>query len=345
QGLARTLEKGVFDGIFIADVIGYYDVYKGNNYHAIQQAAQIPVNDPIQLAVPIALATEHLGIGITASISFEHPYPFARRLATADHLTKGRVGWNIVTSYLESGAKNIGQGGLRAHDNRYEVASEYLEVIYKLLEGSWEEGAVLRDREKRIFTDPSKVHEIGHKGRFFEVPGYALTEPSPQRTPVLYQAGASGPGKQFAAEHAECVFVAAQTRTILKNYVRDVRLRAATVGRDASKFRIYNLMTVIVDETDEKARAKFRDYLDYVSYDGSLVFMSGWTGVDFSRYAPDDLVRKVETNAIHSAIESLSEGDPNKRWTIRELAEWGGIGGMGPVVVGSPSTIADELQA
>ncbi|MBB2672923.1 5,10-methylene tetrahydromethanopterin reductase [Rhizobium sophoriradicis] len=345
QDLARTLESGVFDGIFIADVIGYYDVYKGNNYHAIHQAAQIPVNDPIQLAAPIALATEHLGIGITASISFEHPYPFARRLATADHLTKGRVGWNIVTSYLESGAKNIGQGGLRAHDNRYEVASEYLEVIYKLLEGSWEEGAVLRDREKRIFTDPAKVHEIGHKGRFFEVPGYALTEPSPQRTPVLYQAGASGPGKQFAAEHAECVFVAAQTRTILKNYVRDVRLRAAAVGRDASKFRIYNLMTVIVDETDEKARAKFRDYLDYVSYDGSLVFMSGWTGVDFSRYAPDDLVRKVETNAIHSAIESLSEGDPNKRWTIRELAEWGGIGGMGPVIVGSPSTVADELQA
>ncbi len=124
-----------------------------------------------------------------------------------------------------------------------------------------------------------------------------------------------------------------------------MRARAAAVGRDASKFRIYNLLTVIVDETDEKARAKFRDYLDYVSYDGSLVFMSGWTGVDFSRYAPDDLVRKVETNAIHSAIESLSEGDPNKRWTIKELAEWGGIGGMGPVIVGSPSTVADELQA
>lgn len=175
QDLARTLERGIFDGIFIADVIGYYDVYKGSNYHAIHQAAQIPVNDPLQLAAPIALATEHLGIGITASTSFEHPYTFARRIATADHHTKGRVGWNIVTSYLESGAKNIGEGGLRRHDNRYDVANEYVEVLYKLLEGSWEEGAVVRDGEKRIFTHPEKVHEIGHKGKYFDVPGYGLT--------------------------------------------------------------------------------------------------------------------------------------------------------------------------
>ena len=150
--LAATLERGIFDGIFIADVIGYYDVYKGSNYHAIQQAAQIPVNDPLQLAVPISMATKHLGIGITASTSFEHPYTFARRLSTADHLTKGRVGWNIVTSYLESGAKNIGQGGLRRHDNRYEVAEEYVEVLYKLFEGSWEEGAVVRDRGDTIYA-------------------------------------------------------------------------------------------------------------------------------------------------------------------------------------------------
>lgn len=344
QDLAQTLESGIFDGIFIADVIGYYDVYKGDNYHAIHQAAQIPVNDPLQLAAPIALATEHLGIGITASTSFEHPYTFARRLATADHHTKGRVGWNIVTSYLESGAKNIGQAGLQRHDNRYDIANEYLEVIYKLLEGSWEDGAVVRDRENRVFTLPEKVHEIGHKGKYFDVPGYALTEPSPQRMPVLYQAGASGAGKKFAAEHAECVFVAAQTKTILRNYVADVTARATAAGRTRDSLKIYNLLTIIVDETDERAKAKFREYLDYVSYDGSLVFMSGWTGIDFSRYRPDDLVRKVETNAIHSAVESLSEGDPNKRWTIRELAEWGGVGGMGPVVVGSPATVADELQ-
>ncbi|WOD20428.1 LLM class flavin-dependent oxidoreductase [Paraburkholderia kirstenboschensis] len=340
--LAKVLEKGIFDGIFIADVIGYYDVYKGNNYHALHQAAQIPVNDPLQLAAPIAMVTEHLGIGITASTSFEHPYTFARRLSTADHHTKGRLAWNIVTSYLESGAKNISEGGLRDHSNRYEVATEYVEVLYKLLEGSWEDGAVVRDREKRVFTHPEKVHEIGHKGKYFEVPGYHLCEPSPQRTPVLFQAGASGPGKAFAAQHAECVFVAAPTPTILKNYVSDVRRQAAEAGRDPDKLLIYNLVTVIVDETDAKAQAKFEEYKRYVSYDGSLVFMSGWTGIDFGQYAPTDLVRRVETNAIVSAVEHLAGGD--KAWTIEELAIWGGVGGMGPVFVGSPPTVADILQ-
>lgn len=340
--LGKILEKGIFDSIFIADVIGYYDVYKGGNYFALQQGAQIPVNDPLQLAAPLALATKHLGIGITASTSFEHPYTFARRLTTLDHHTKGRVGWNIVTSYLESGAKNISEGGLRRHDNRYDVASEYLEVIYKLLEGSWEDGAVVRDRERGIFAHPEKVHEIGHKGKYFEVPGYHLSEPSPQRTPVLFQAGASGKGKLFAAQHAECVFVAAPTKDVLKKYVQEVREQAAEAGRDPKKVLIYNLVTIIVDETDEKAQAKFKEYQQYASYDGSLVFMSGWTGIDFGQYAPTDLVKHVETNAIVSAVEHLAGG--GKTWTIDELAKFGGIGGLGPIFVGSPTTVANILQ-
>jgi long-chain alkane monooxygenase len=340
--LGATLERGIFDGIFIADVIGYYDVYKGSNYHAIHQAAQIPVNDPLQLIAPIAMATKHLGIGITASTSFEHPYTFARRLSTADHHSKGRVGWNIVTSYLESGAKNVGQLGLRQHHNRYEVAEEYVEVLYKLFEGSWEEGAVVRDRRNRVFTHPEKVHEIGHKGKYFEVPGYHLCEPSPQRTPLLYQAGASGPGKAFAAHHAECVFSAGPTKPILKNYVADVRRQAAAAGRDPRKLFVYNLCTVIVGETDAKAQAKFEEYLGHASYDGALVFMSGWSGIDFGQYAPTDLVKKVETNAIVSVVDNLAQG--GKNWTIEELARWGGIGGLGPVFVGSPTAIADILE-
>lgn len=342
QDLARTLERGIFDGIFIADVVGYYDVYKGSNWHALEQAAQIPVNDPLQLAAPIALATDHLGIGITASTSFEHPYTFARRLSTADHHTKGRIGWNIVTSYLESGARNVGQSGLQRHDNRYEVASEYVEVLYELFEGSWEDGAVLRDRDRRIFTDPSKVHEIGHRGRHFTVPGYHLSEPSPQRTPVLYQAGASGPGKAFAATHAECVFVAAPLKAMLRAYVSDVRAKAVAAGRSAEDILIYNLTTVIVAETDEAAQRTFEDYQNYASYDGALVFMSGWSGIDFGQYAPTDLVKKVETNAIVSMVETFTADE--KPWSIAELARWGGIGGIGPVFVGSPTTVADILQ-
>ena len=340
--LAKLLETGFFDAIFLADVIGYYDVYKGSLDAALREGVQIPVNDPLQLANPIAQATRHLGIGITASTSFEHPYTFARRLSTADHHTKGRIGWNIVTSYLESGAKNVGQGGLRSHDNRYDVAAEYLEVLYKQLEGSWEDGAVLRDRSRGLFADPAKIHEIGHKGRYFDVPGYHLCEPSPQRTPVLFQAGASGAGKAFAAGHAECVFISTPLKSATAAYVREIRAKAAAAGRDPKKVLIYAMATIITDETDEKARRKFEEYQTYASYDGALVLMSGWTGIDFGRYAPTDTVKKVETNAIISAVEHLSSGE--KTWTIEELAKWGGIGGMGPLFVGSASTVADLLQ-
>ena len=340
--LARILERGLFETVFIADVIGYYDVYHGNNDHAFRGGVQIPVNDPLQLANPIAQATQHLGIGITASTSFEHPYTFARRLSTADHHTQGRIGWNIVTSYLESGARNVGQGGLQRHDNRYAVAQEYMEVLYKLFEGSWEDGAVVRDREQGVFALPEKIHPIGHRGTYFEVPGYHLCEPSPQRTPVLFQAGASLAGKDFAAQHAELVFISTPTQETTRAYVSDLRRRAAIAGRDPQKLRVYALVTIVVDETDAKAHAKLQDYQRYASYDGGLVLTSGWTGIDFGRYAPGDSVRKVDTNAIVSAVEALAEG--GKTWTIEELAHWASIGGLGPLFVGSAATVADQLQ-
>ena len=161
--LAKLLESGTFDGIFIADVLGTYDVYGGTNEAAIRNGAQVPVNDPILLVSAMALVTEHLGFGVTAGTAFEHPYPFARRLTTLDHLTNGRVGWNVVTGYLPSAARNMGQDDQMRHDDRYDHADEYVEVLYKLWEGSWEDDAVVEDRETGVFTDPAKVHEIGHE--------------------------------------------------------------------------------------------------------------------------------------------------------------------------------------
>lgn len=342
--LAKLLERGKFDGIFIADVIGIYDVLNANAEAAIRHSTQVPVNDPLALITPMALVTEHLGFGLTASLNFEHPYPFARRLSTLDHLTKGRIGWNIVTSYLDSGARNIGQTTLPHHDDRYDHADEYLEVLYKLLEGSWEEDAVVRDRANRLFSDPSKIHEIRHFGKHFQVPGIHLCEPSPQRTPVLYQAGASQRGRQFSAEHAECVFVAAPSKTILKNTVADIRRRAAEAGRDPRQIKIFNLQTVIVGETDAQAKAKFEEYKSWVSYEGALALISGWTGIDFGAYQPDQVLKHIHTNAIQSAVEAFSTADPNKIWTVKELADWVGIGGFGPLFVGSPETVADLLQ-
>ena len=343
-GLARTLESAKFDGLFIADVLGVYDVFNGNLDAALRHSTQVPVNDPLQLVPAMALVTEHLGFGLTASLSFEHPYTFARRLSTLDHLTKGRAGWNIVTSYLDSGAKNIGLTGQAAHDDRYDVADEYLQVCYKLWEGSWEDGAVLRDRERRIFTDPAKVHPIRHKGRYFDVPGIHLSEPSPQRTPVLYQAGASSRGRRFAGAHAECTFVACPSKAVLKKSVADIRAAVAAAGRDPHDVKIFNLQTVIVDATDAKAQAKWQDYKQYISRDGALALGSGWLGIDFGRYRADEPLRHIETNAVQSSVDAFSSADPSKVWTVGELADWIGIGGLGPLFVGSPQTVADLLQ-
>ncbi|WP_089527984.1 LLM class flavin-dependent oxidoreductase [Pantoea ananatis] len=343
--LAVLLERGKFDGLFIADVLGIYDVFNGNNDAALRSAAQVPVNDPLALITPMAMVTKHLGFGLTASLSFEHPYPFARRMSTLDHLTKGRIGWNIVTSYLESGARNLGQVSQTSHDARYDYADEYLQVVYKLLEGSWEDDAVLRDRQRHIFSDPNKVHPINHQGTFFQVPGIHLCEPSPQRTPVLYQAGASSRGKAFAAQHAECVFVAAPSKVLLKKTVADIRRRAEEAGRDPRSILIFNMQTVIVGETDKAAQAKWQDYKRYVSHEGALALISGWTGIDFSQYQPDQVFKHLHTDAIQSVVESFSTADPQREWTVQSMAEWVGIGGFGPLLVGSTETVADELQS
>ncbi|MCV9997868.1 LLM class flavin-dependent oxidoreductase [Pararhizobium sp. YC-54] len=342
--LAKTLERGKFDGLFIADVLGVYDVLNGNVDAALRHSTQVPVNDPLQLVPVMAYVTEHLGFGLTASLSFEHPYTFARRISTLDHLTKGRVGWNIVTSYLNSGAQNIGQASQAKHDDRYDLAEEYLDVCYKLWEGSWEEDAVVRDRESGIFTHPEKVHPIHHAGKHFTVPGIHLSEPSPQRTPVLYQAGASSRGKDFAGAHAECIFVAAPSKPVLKRYVANVREAAEKAGRDPRKILAFNLQTVILGETDAEAKKKFDDYRKYVSYEGAQALISGWTGIDFGQFAPDEPLRHRYTNAVQSAVETFTTIDPGKVWTVREMADWVGIGGFGPVFVGSPSTVADLLE-
>ncbi|WP_336025858.1 LLM class flavin-dependent oxidoreductase [Acinetobacter pittii] len=342
--LAQILERGFFDGIFIADVLGIYDVYHQSAEHALTGAVQVPVNDPLQIVPAMAAVTKHLGFGVTTSISFEHPYPFARRINTLDHLTKGRVGWNIVTSYLESGSKNLGLKTQVNHDNRYDIADEYLEVLYKLWEGSWEEGSVLRDRESGIFADHKKVHPIQHEGKYFTVPGIHICEPSPQRTPVLYQAGASSRGQKFASQNAECVFIAAPSKIATKKVVQGIRQKLAQEGRDPYSVKIYALLSIVTDETDAKAQAKFKEYQSYGSYDGALTLLSGWSGVDFSQYQPTDKVEYIQTNAIQSLLDSYVNADPERVWTIEEIANWNSLGGNGPVLVGSAETVSDALQ-
>ena len=343
-GLAQTLERGLIDAVFLADVLGVYDVYGGSRDAALRGGVQVPVNDPLQVIPAMAAATEHLGFGVTASVSFEHPYPFARRMSTLDHLTRGRIGWNVVTSYLNSGALNLGVSGQEAHDRRYEIAEEYLEVAYKLWERSWDDDAVVADAETGVYAHPDRVHPIEHEGEFFRVPGIHLSEPSPQRTPFLFQAGASPRGVAFAARHAENVFVAAPSKKVLAAQVAALREAVGEAGRDPDAVAVINQQTVIVAETDAEAQRSLDEYLAVASTEGALTLMSGWTGIDFSRLDPDAVLRDQESNAIQSVVRAFSAADPDRAWTVREIAEYARIGGDGPVIAGSAETVADALE-
>jgi long-chain alkane monooxygenase len=340
--LARLLERGKFDGVFLADVLGPYDVYRGTSDASIYSGVQIPVNDPLMLVPAMASVTEHLGFGVTCALTYEHPYPFARRASTLDHLTKGRFGWNIVSGYLDSAARNFGFEVQTQHDDRYELAEEYMEVCYKLWELSWEGTAVKRDRKRGMFADPAQVHGIRHSGKYFKVPGFNLSEPSPQRAPVLYQAGASRRGKDFAAKHAECTFVSAPSAGIVKKYVQDLREGAKKRGR--GQILVFAMYTVIVAPTEKQAKEKLEEYRLYVDHEGVLALMSGWTGVDLSGYDLEEELRPTKINAGQSALETFTVGDPSRRWKIREIAEFVALGGRGPVVAGSPEQVADHLQ-
>jgi FMN-dependent oxidoreductase (nitrilotriacetate monooxygenase family) len=325
--LAKLLERGKFDALFLADVLGVYDVYRGSPDAAIANAVQVPVNDPLLLIPAMAYVTRNLGFGVTCAVSYEHPYTLARRFSTLDHLTGGRIGWNVVTGYLNSAAKGIGLARQPEHDTRYEIAEEYMQIVYKLWEGSWEDGAVLRDRMQRVFARPENVHRIQHNGRYFQIEAIHLCEPSPQRTPLIYQF-INGPSKQVIAP-----------------IVADLRRRAAAAGRNPAEILIFTMMTVITAATSEAARAKLEDYRSYVSEEGALVLMSGWTGVDFSQYGLDEPIRYSRQDAQTSALEAFTIADPDRVWTVREIAKHAAVGGRGPVVVGSPEEVAEELIA
>ncbi|WP_421995834.1 LLM class flavin-dependent oxidoreductase [Roseococcus sp.] len=342
--LARTLERGLFDGIFTADSLGTNDVYGGTLDGALRGGIHVPKNDPLLSVSAMALVTEHLGFGVTSNAIQEPPYAFARRMTTLDHFTKGRIGWNIVTGHSASGARAVG-AELIAHDERYDVADEYLDLVYELWEGSWEEDAVLRDKARGIFVDPAKVHRVHRSGKRFSTDAVFLAEPSPQRTPVLYQAGASGRGRAFAAQHAECIFISGPTAGALAPAIADTRRRAAENGRDPAELLFFSLATTIVGRTEEEAQAKLADYRRYVDVEGALVLYSAWTGIDFSRFSLDEPVRHQEQQAgIHSALEVFTRADPNRVWTLREIAEHVAIGGRGPVFVGSPGQVADAIE-
>ncbi|MGG5888288.1 LLM class flavin-dependent oxidoreductase [Falsiroseomonas sp. HC035] len=337
--LARLLERGLFDGLFLADVLGVYDVHGGSQDAALRGGVQVPLLDPLMTIPAMAAATTHLGFGVTCNTAYEPPYLFARRMSTLDHLTNGRIGWNIVTGYLDSAARALGYAEQMRHDDRYDLADEYMEAVYALWEGSWADDAVRRDAAGGIYTEPSRVRRILHQGKQHRIDAVHLVEPSPQRTPVLYQAGASERGRAFAGQHAECVFVNGSNPAVVAKLV--AQLRAAAAPR---RILVFVGATVVVGRTEAEARDLLADYAAHANAEATLAHASASLGIDFSRYGMDEPVTAGPGQAIQSNVAAMAKvAGPG--WTKRKLLEQSVLGSRQPPIVGDPVQVADALQS
>ncbi|KAF8846595.1 Nitrilotriacetate monooxygenase component A/pristinamycin IIA synthase subunit A [Acephala macrosclerotiorum] len=346
--LAKILERGNINALFLADTYGGYDTYEGSLDNCIRRAAQWPVTDPTIPISAMAAVTKNLAFGITASTSFEPPFLLAKRFSTLDHLTGGRIGWNIVTSWKKSAFKAIGIDTPIEHNKRYLQADEYLRVLYKLWEGSWSKDAIIKDVENDAYIDPDLVRQINHRGEFYNLESRHIVDPSPQRTPFLFQAGTSPAGSAFAAKHAEAIFVTGHDPAVLAPKIANIRRLAALEGRDPKSLKFFCTFTPILGRTDAEAYEKLEEIKKYASTIGGLVLFSGWTGIDISKLpmgkeiTPEDSLEANKVTSTLNQFNTTSKAVP--KWTPEVVAEKASIGGLGPVGIGSPETVADELE-
>ncbi|KAF2718734.1 coenzyme dependent N5,N10-methylene tetrahydromethanopterin reductase [Polychaeton citri CBS 116435] len=346
--LAKLLERGDINALFLADTYGGYDTYESSLDNCIRRAAQWPMTDPTIPISAMAAVTKNLSFGITASTSFEPPFLLAKRFSTLDHMTNGRIGWNIVTSWKKAAFKAIGLDSPIDLDERYQQADEYLRVLYKLWEGSWSDDATVANADTDEYFDPAKIRTIKHHGKYYHLESKHICDPSPQRTPFLFQAGTSPAGSSFASKHAEAVFVSAHSPAVLRPKVDSIRSLAAKEGRDPRSIKIFATFCPIVGRTDAEAHAKLTRAEQHASTVGGLVLFSGWSGIDISKIPIDRDITAEDSKEAHKVTSMLSAFTTTSKevpkWTPRVVAEKAAIGGLGPVGVGSPATVADEME-
>lgn len=338
--LAQLLEYGTFDGVFLADVVGTYDAFRNGPETALREGMQIPSNDPLLVIPAMATVTRNLGFGATFSTSYEPPFAFARRMSTLDHLTKGRVGWNIVTSYLPNAARNFGLDDEIPHDQRYRIADEYLDVLYKLWEGSWDDDAVIQDRQRRIYTDPAKVRYINHVGEHFKVAGPHLCQPSRQRTPVLFQATGSPAGSEFAGRHAEVVFTGGASSADVRRNIAHMRERAVAHGRTPHSIKFLVQAGVIVAKTDEQVARKLDEYRRLLSVEGAMAHAQ--LPIDLQAYPAEERISSIVAREAlpWSALNRFHPED-----TVGQALErMAGFNEDRFFVAGTPEVVADRIE-
>ncbi|MGX6447903.1 NtaA/DmoA family FMN-dependent monooxygenase [Patulibacter sp. S7RM1-6] len=338
--LARRLDRGGFDAIFFADVVGLYGDYRGGwDFHA-ELGLQIPSNDPLVILSALAASTEHLGLAFTAGPIQQPPFNFARQVATLDHASKGRIAWNVVSNLL--GWENYDHGERLPHDDRYTLLDEYLDVLYKLWEGSWEDDALEQDRATGRHADPRKIHRIDHESARYRVEGPFLVAPSPQRTPLLFQAGSSPAGRDFAARHAEAQFIASPDPESARGLIADTRRLAVAHGRRADDLTFFQGLSFVVGSTEAEARANDEELEAAIDVDGQIAHFGGSVGIDLGDYDPDTPIDQVHTEGGQSGLLWLRESTGGRTPTLEDVVR---LRARGSRLVGTPEQLADRLAA
>ena len=337
---ARTLERGRFDALFLADHMALLNM----PVEALKRSHTVTSFEPLTLLSALSMVTERLGLVATASTTYNDPYHIARKFASLDHISGGRAGWNLVTTANPDAALNFGHDEHMAHGERYKRAREFFDVVTGLWDG-WADDAFVRDVESGVFFDPGKMRALSHKGPEFSVRGPLNIARPVQGWPVIVQAGSSEAGRQIAAETAEAVFGASPTLAEGQRFYADVKGRMDRLGRDRDHLKILPGCFVVVGETVAEARRK-RALLDsLVHYESAMASLSVALGTDASRFDPDEPLPEVpETESSKSGRERAVALARREGLTVRQLAQrLGGYGGL--AMVGTPSTIADEMEA
>ncbi|HYP46026.1 MAG TPA: NtaA/DmoA family FMN-dependent monooxygenase [Propionibacteriaceae bacterium] len=337
--LARLLQEGYFDFLFLADSYGYPHLNGTTPSVTFEQAVEVPNNDPMLLIPALSAVTSDLHFAVTASTTFEEPYANARRFATLDHLTGGRIGWNVVTTSSAVVNELFGREPL-PHDERYARAQDFLDLSYKLFEGSWEDGSVLVDKAARRYADPDRVHPVSHEGPYFTCHGYFDSEPSPQRTPVVVQAGASSTGRAFAAANAEMVFLQGKDAAMLRRQVDDVRGAAQASGRGREAIKTISGLSVVTGSSQSEADDRLEDYLSWVDADAARAYYAMMTGVDLAALDPDASFSAVRTEGGRTQVERYRDT------SVREAAADFVRRGMRELILtGTPADVAEQISA
>ncbi|BDH57942.1 LLM class flavin-dependent oxidoreductase [Tsukamurella sp. PLM1] len=342
--IGRILERGTFDFLFFADLLSVPTRFGDDIDESLRRGTQASATlDPSIVAASIGAVTSRLGIAITKSTTYFHPFELARILSSLDHVTRGRIAWNIVTSLSQSEALNFGHDEHLEHDLRYVRAQEFVETAVELW-ASWEPGALVQDKESGVFADPARIHAVSRDSEHFRTRGPLPTPRSPQGRPVLIQAGSSSRGKDFAAQWAEAIFEIDPTPEGRRAYYDDVKSRAVNFGRNPDHVKIFPSFIPFVGETESIAREKQAFHNELADPISGLITLSVHTDHDFSQYDLDKPVADVTvsgTQGLFDVARRLSERD---NLTLRDIGKLYAEGVLLPQFVGTASDIADQIE-